>query len=696
MSYFSEIESYETYATAADDLHFNFNANSGGGQSFLGGKFLNAERELVSSSTLNARTAIFCVRFVSEDGSNRIVSLSNAAVRYEIKPRAASSTSMKLSVGDKRPPSAVVSSFLMLPRSCGVNRSENLDVSVLSLKNYWIQSMWLDANLTQDGIAFLGIKDCVLCGGVTGNGNGKARYFKVHVSERIRDVIRVARQVNWDDNIANCLSLFAAIYTGQREFDYVEATTAIEEVMKHLREKYPDRYSGLTDPLTIIMDLVKEHRPMPRNYVELDVPRQLITYGAPGTGKSHGTEGKVKELGIQDVFRTTFHPDSDYSTFVGAYKPTMKNVPRIVQIGQDIKKPGFAPDVEDELKVEEKISYKFRPQAFLNAYVAAWMDLTKPVVLIIEEINRGNCAQIFGDLFQLLDRDDATGYSTYPITADTDLAKWLAEVPRFGKKGLADPGKPECIMPDDWAKVLKGEMLAIPRNLYIWATMNTSDQSLFPIDSAFKRRWDWKYVPIREGKDKDGNKLDWTIKFLIPGKPAEGEQPAVPEKKFTYDWWKFLLCINKLIYKTTESEDKKLGYFFVKPDGKSAPNKEEKDVISADRFVDKVVFYLWNDVFKDYGIESVFKNEQVEKKNNDEDGQAVAFERFFAEDGDKADPKVLAAFFKALEFEPDNVEEVDVPAAPQQVPQEVPTEAPAAPAEAPAAPVDEPVIPPAE
>ena len=418
-----------------------------------------------------------------------------------------------------------------------------------------------------------------------------------------------------------------------------------------------------------------------------DQARQLVTYGAPGTGKSHGTEGKVKEFGIQDVFRTTFHPDSDYSTFVGAYKPTMKKVPRIVQIGQDLKKPFFAADVEDELKVEEKISYEFRPQAFMNAYVAAWKNPTKPIVLIIEEINRGNCAQIFGDLFQLLDRDDVTGYSTYPITADTDLAKWLAA--RFGANGLADSSKPECIRTEDWVKVLKGEMLALPKNLYIWATMNTSDQSLFPIDSAFKRRWDWKYVPIREGKDKDGNKLDWKIKFSIPGKPAAGEQPAVPEKKFTYDWWKFLLCINKLIYKTTESEDKKLGYFFVKPDEKRAPEKEEKDVITANRFVDKVVFYLWNDVFKDYGIESVFKNEQIEKKENDEDGQAVAFERFFVEDGDKADPKVLAAFFKALEFEPDNVEEVDAPAATQQVPQEVP-------AEAPAAPVGEPVVHPAE
>ena len=144
------------------------------------------------------------------------------------------------------------------------------------------------------------------------------------------------------------------------------------------------------------------------------------------------------------------------------------------------------------------------PQAFLKAYVAAWSNLDTPYFLIIEEINRGNCAQIFGDLFQLLDRNNA-GSSSYAIHADEDITQFLSS----DSKGFAslsdeqkdairafelhkDNGKTQAVGQD----ILNGKLLLLPPNLYIWATMNTSDQSLFPIDSAFKRRWNWKYMPI--------------------------------------------------------------------------------------------------------------------------------------------------------------------------------------------------------
>ena len=385
---------------------------------------------------------------------------------------------------------------------------------------------------------------------------------------------------------------------------------------------------------------------------------QKIVYGAPGTGKSFDTdeklvdgEGKPKAT----VFRTTFHPDSDYSTFVGAYKPTSIKAPRIALDGTTVKKAGFGPDITaDQRKIleeEDHITYTFRPQAFMNAYVAAWKDITKPVVLIIEEINRGNCAQVFGDLFQLLDRDDKSGYSTYPITADADLARWLAEGEQFGSTGIVGIAKPDCIKRQEhWDQILKGEMLALPPNLYISATMNTSDQSLFPIDSAFKRRWDWKYVPIREGKLKNGQPMKWKIKFTIPAH-KEGEQ-QVAARDYVYDWWEFLKCVNKRIFKTTDSEDKKLGYFFVKPDGKSKPELDDNDLISADRFVGKVIFYLWNDVFKDYGIETIFKASDADNKSED-GAKGVEFQTFFNEDDDHVNVKTLLAFFTQLELKPD-------------------------------------------
>lgn len=159
---------------------------------------------------------------------------------------------------------------------------------------------------------------------------------------------------------------------------------------------------------------------------------------------------------------------------------------------------------------EDRIVYEFVEQSFLQAYINSWKTLPeeKPQYLVIEEINRGNCAQIFGDLFQLLDRNDE-GFSEYPINADSDMKKQLNKA----FHGLEIPQKNsinEMFEGRDVVKgVLDGDLLLLPNNLYIWATMNTSDQSLFPIDSAFKRRWDWKYVPISDaGKD-------WMINVMV-------------------------------------------------------------------------------------------------------------------------------------------------------------------------------------
>ena len=361
---------------------------------------------------------------------------------------------------------------------------------------------------------------------------------------------------------------------------------------------------------------------------------QQIFYGAPGTGKSFA----IKELTKgQEVIRTTFHPDSDYSTFVGCYKPSMSNsvsTQRLYLSLEDLAKilleyyndnelgkigglQKFCYDyysfidgdnmsvsvakllelagISDNYKVEidkyvkfcrllpkvdnNKIVYKFIPQAFTNAYVRAW-STKDPVLLVIEEINRGNCAQIFGDLFQLLDRKN--GESEYPVKADADLAKHLAE--ELAKSQRDD-------IPAD---VRSGDMLKLPSNLYIWASMNTSDQSLFPIDSAFKRRWDWKYVPIANAEK------NWAIE-------ANGKK---------YDWWDFLKKINALIGDTTNSEDKKLGYFFC---------KTQTGIIDAETFVGKVIFYLWNDVFKDFEFEGdVFVDSDGETK--------LTFDKFYKPD----------------------------------------------------------------
>lgn len=285
---------------------------------------------------------------------------------------------------------------------------------------------------------------------------------------------------------------------------------------------------------------------------------QQIFYGAPGTGKSHRIKNdeRVKAAEVKNlVFRTTFHPDSDYSTFVGAYKPTMRAV---------------ADKYKAVAGKDEEITYSFVPQAFLQAYVAAWNHLDENVFLVIEEINRGNCAQIFGDLFQLLDRDDE-GYSEYPIKADIDLVRYLED-------GKDEDGQDVLINKDG----IKDRKLKLPKNLYIWATMNTSDQSLFPIDSAFKRRWEWVYQPIDTAKET------WYVKV--------GED--------YYSWTAFLNKVNDELLTDETAEDKHLGFYFCKATEKREGTEAKPNVITAETFVGKVLFYLWNDVFKVYGIPS--------------------------------------------------------------------------------------------
>ena len=340
---------------------------------------------------------------------------------------------------------------------------------------------------------------------------------------------------------------------------------------------------------------------------------QQIFYGAPGTGKSHTI--KVQTKG-EDVVRTTFHPDTDYSTFVGAYKPTTGLLPICDELGQPMK-------IGSTVLQKEQIIYEFVEQAFLQAYVAAWKkygeaaaeETPKDEYLIIEEINRGNCAQIFGDLFQLLDRGDE-GFSEYPIKADADMKKQLAKEFAGLKIAKADGINALFDGEDDVVgKVLSGEILLLPNNLYIWATMNTSDQSLFPIDSAFKRRWDWQYVPIGDaGKG-------WTIE-------VNGNK---------YDWWQFLSAINDRVYEATYSEDKKLGYFFC---------KAKDGVITADKFVSKVIFYLWNDVFKD----SEFDGDAFK----DENGDKLSFDKFYIAEGNvaKVNTANVEQFLKNLGLEP--------------------------------------------
>ena len=332
-----------------------------------------------------------------------------------------------------------------------------------------------------------------------------------------------------------------------------------------------------------------------------DKPLQQIYFGAPGTGKSHEIKDQIKK---HKSFRITFHPDTDYSSFVGAYKPTSVEVPMLTTLGE---KAIPVKDIEGNPLTENKIIYRYVKQAFLNAYIEAWKEQEKetpqPVYLVIEEINRGNCAQIFGDIFQLLDRN-SNGFSDYAIVPEADLSrhvkKDLEKLVIVNKEAI-NAIYEEC-EEDMVDKVVNGKVLLLPNNLYIWATMNTSDQSLFPIDSAFKRRWDWKYIKIA-----DAHK-NWQIKIGTK----------------TYDWWQFVQAINYFVFDATQSEDKNLGYFFA---------KAKDSIINAETFVSKVIFYLYTDVFKDYG----FSGDIFKGANDDE----MTFQSFYNADGSPCEAQII-------------------------------------------------------
>ena len=285
---------------------------------------------------------------------------------------------------------------------------------------------------------------------------------------------------------------------------------------------------------------------------------QIIYYGVPGSGKSHKIDEKVNDVPDDQKMRVVFHPEYSNADFVGQILP----------------------------KLEDGIDYRFKAGPFSRILKKALKNPDKPYYLIIEEINRGNAAAIFGELFQLLDRDK-DGWSQYIIdnidinafirskddTYTDKNSKISLEVEFCGLKFNANSG------------------IKLPPNLSILATMNTSDQNVFTLDNAFQRRW--KMILVE-------NKFNNTPEELVQ------KDAIIADGKLT--WGKFQEYINELIGKKTSSigmssmEDKRLGCWFVKAeDGK----------ISKDIFAEKVLKYLWDDAFK-FCREEVFN---IENKN---------------------------------------------------------------------------------
>jgi hypothetical protein len=304
-----------------------------------------------------------------------------------------------------------------------------------------------------------------------------------------------------------------------------------------------------------------------------EITEDTIFFGPPGTGKSHRFKDIEKN---NNVFRVTFHPEYTYSDFVGQYKPV---VGYHTDSNSKLDRETF--EVNGKLIKGKKpiVLYDFVPGIFTKATLKAFDDPDTKTFLIIEEINRGNCAAIFGDIFQLLDRQsdkqDGNRQSEYSIDLPEEILQYIKEN--------------NCN--DNFQEIIETGKLRLPSNLYICATMNTSDQSLFPMDSAFKRRWEMEYIPIKYNHKDD--LLDGSY-FIFDNKK--------------HDWINFLYNINKKITEITQAEDRQMGPWFV-----SFKNDvNDKQFFTEKTFKNKVLSYLFFDVFK-FKRSEVFEQDSFSK-----------------------------------------------------------------------------------
>lgn len=428
------------------------------------------------------------------------------------------------------------------------------------------------------------------------------------------------------ERIVNKLGIYITAVHKDNLIDYLtfyDNRPYIENaVLANLDELVDDTYVEREDPF--------------KTGYESSFSRNRILFGAPGTGKSFSiNRDRIELLGEgneDDYERVTFHPDYSYANFVGTYKPVMvddsaetislateKEVLAVLtdesksaQEKYDLLYDRFRGDGLTRLplllglytdesfktrkadgsdaagdnsvernhgkairsyvnlskpsKGKKDISYEYVPGPFMRMYIKALKnsrtDNVKPFLLIIEEINRANVAAVFGDIFQLLDRGDDF-VSEYPIQATEDVKKYLAR--ELGGD------------PSDYNKI------KIPDNMFIWATMNSADQGVFPMDTAFKRRWDFTYLGI------DDNDQDLQGKYVY----------LADDKSQKVEWNKLRKAINNFLAKEKINEDKQLGPYFI---SRSIVVPKTGAEIDRDRFIstfkNKVIMYLFEDAAK--------------------------------------------------------------------------------------------------
>lgn len=354
-------------------------------------------------------------------------------------------------------------------------------------------------------------------------GFSHSEFLKDYTTKQIRETFEIE---NCEDNIY--VGAKAKFYYDK----YIEDNDDDETITKRINEAKAIKGDGMLQVLAgigfrfseTLMDYTKEE--LKKEYPLDSRPQIYWVYRAVHGAKYIKTKKQEK---IKYLERVTFHPNYSYAQFVGTYKP--------VQDSAD----------------ENQIKYEYVPGPFMRIYTAAKKNPSQNFLLLIEEINRANVAAVFGDVFQLLDRDK-DGSSEYSIAASEDIKKYLA------KNGIHE------------------DELKIPSNMYIWATMNSADQGVFPMDTAFKRRWEFEYIGIDENEDK------------VKGY----EIPISATKKV--NWNDLRKAINNKLITLEINEDKLLGPFFLSKIVLDSAFDKGMDFVKL--FESKVLMYLFEDAAK--------------------------------------------------------------------------------------------------
>ena len=370
-------------------------------------------------------------------------------------------------------------------------------------------------------------------------------HFWNQPDRQIREMIKTLNYTGCFEEDENGIRLKTGGITRDNEadlFEIINCNSYWKGETAEEYQKYMDEISNLEDDME---DTVDESNSQQQS---THTPTQIIYYGVPGSGKSRKIDEKTKFVSDEQKIRVVFHPEYTNADFVGQILPVVDG---------------------------DAVKYTFKPGSFTRILVAALKNPEKPYYLIIEEINRGNAAAIFGEIFQLLDRG-SDGWSSYCIMNDDinyEIRKTVPELNWTANTGIR-----------------------LPPNLFLFATMNTSDQNVFTLDNAFQRRWEMELV---QNQCSDSSQMDAKI--------------TVNNQSIT--WKNFQTQINSIIgEKSNEGglssmEDKRLGCWFI---------KAENNAINEKKFANKVLKYLWDDAFKFYHqeiFESDIKNfEELQKR----------------------------------------------------------------------------------